>query len=223
LSRTLDLFFSGYLNTLVKEEYGNTYAVYAGGDDFFLISDWQNAIYLAERLERDFRAYTCDNPNVTLSVGLALAKPRYPIRLGAERAEELLKEAKDKGRARLAIFDRAVAWEIFREKLEPYFQFLDDAIKTEQFGTGFLYRLLKYHRMHRELKEKGKIERALYRSLMSYDIKRNIEKREGGKVINQEVLDQLHRLFDLVKQDQVLMDNLSIPVQWALYRNRRGG
>jgi len=197
--------------------------VYAGGDDFFLISDWQNAIHLADKLEHDFRAYTCHNPNITLSGGLALTKPRYPIRLGAERAEELLKEAKDKGRARLTVFHRTIEWEIFREKLEPYFQFLDEAIREEQFGTGFLYRLLKYHRMHRELKEEGKIERALYRSLMSYDLKRNIEKRQDGQVINQEVLDQLHRLFDLVKQDQVLMDNLSIPVQWALYRNRRGG
>jgi CRISPR-associated protein Csm1 len=178
---------------------------------------------LAERLERDFRAYTCSNPNITLSVGLAVTKPRYPIRLGAERAEELLKEAKDKGRARLTVFGRTVEWEIFREKLEPYFQFLDEAIKTEQFGTGFLYRLLKYHRMHVELTEEGKIERALYRSLMSYDLKRNIEKRENGQVMNQHILDDLHRLFDQVKQDKVLMDNLSIPVQWTLYRNRRGG
>jgi CRISPR-associated protein Csm1 len=223
LSRMLDLFFSGYLNTLTKEDYPNTYTVYAGGDDFFLISDWENALRLAARLEQDFRAYTCHNPNVTLSVGLAITKPRYPIRLGAERAEELLKEAKDKGRARLTVFHRTVAWEIFREKLEPYFRFLDDAVKTGQFGTGFLYRLLKYHRMHRELKEEGKIERALYRSLMSYDLKRNIEKRENGRVVNQDTLDQLYRLFDLVKQDAILMDNLSIPVQWALYRNRKGG
>jgi hypothetical protein len=106
---------------------------------------------------------------------------------------------------------------------EVYFRFLDEAVLEGQFGTGFLYRLLKYHRMHVELKEEGKIERALYRSLMSYDLKRNIEKHENGRVVNQEVLDQLYRLFDLVKQDTVLMDNLSIPVQWALYRNRRGG
>lgn len=217
LSRMLDLFFSGYLNTLTKEEYRNAYTVYAGGDDFFLISDWQNALHLAKRLERDFRAYTCGNPNITLSVGLALAKPRYPIRLGAERAEDLLKKSKDKGRARLTVFHRTVEWEIFREKLEPYFQFLDEAIKEGQFGTGFLYRLLKYHKMHRELREEGKIERALYRSYMSYDFKRNIEDRRT----NSDVLKQLYLLFDQKNTD--LMDNLSVPVQWALYRNRRGG
>lgn len=224
LSRMLDLFFSGYLSTLTREEYRNTYTVYAGGDDFFLITDWENALHLAERLERDFRAYTCHNPNITLSVGVALTKPHYPIRLGAERAEDLLKDAKDKGRKRLSVFSRTVEWEIFREKLEPYFQFLDEAIREEQFSTGFLYRLLKYHKMHRELTEEGKIERALYRSFMSYDVERNIKKQDANKrVVNQDVLDELYRLFDLVKQDKVLMDNLSIPVQWALYRNRRGG
>jgi CRISPR-associated protein Csm1 len=223
LSRMLDLFFSGYLNTLTREEYHNTYTVYAGGDDFFLISDWENAIHLAERLEHNFRAYTCHNPNITLSVGLALTKPRYPIRLGADRAEEFLKESKERGRERLTVFGRTVTWEAFRDKLEDYFHFLDQAVRDEQFGTGFLYRLLKYHQMHLDFKEKGQIERALYRSRMSYDLKRNIEKRENGRVVNQEILDQLYRLFDLRTQDMVLMDNLSIPVQWALYRNRRGG
>ncbi|MFQ5852329.1 MAG: type III-A CRISPR-associated protein Cas10/Csm1, partial [Candidatus Binatia bacterium] len=223
LSRMLDLFFSGYLNTLSREDYPNTYTVYAGGDDFFLISDWESAIHLAERLEGDFRAYTCGNPNVTLSVGLAITKPHYPIRLGAERAEELLKSAKDKGRERLTLFGRTVTWANFRDKLEGYFHFLDQALHDKQFCTAFLYRLLKYHRMHVEFKEEGKVERALYRSLMSYDLKRKLEKHENGRVTKQDVLDQLYRLFDLRTQDSVLMDNLSIPVQWALYRNRKGG
>lgn len=224
LSRMLDLFFSGYLNTLAKEDYPNTYTVYAGGDDFFLISDWESALHLADRLEHDFRAYTCNNPNVTLSVGITITKPRYPVRLGAKHAEESLKAAKDKGRTRLTVFHRTVEWEIFREQLEPYFQFLDEAIRKEEFGTGFLYRLLKYHRMHLELKEEGKVERALYRSFMSYDLKRNIEKRDkNNNVLNQDVLDKLRLLFDMRTQDAALMDNLSIPVQWALYRNRKGG
>jgi hypothetical protein len=148
---------------------------------------------------------------------------RYPISLGAQRAEDLLKESKDKGRDHLTVFNRTVTWEVFREKLKAYFDFLDKAIQKEQFGMGFLYRLLKYHRMHLELKEKGIIEQALYRSRMSYDLKRTIEKREKNQVINQDVLDQLCRLFDMRTQDKVLMDNLSIPVQWALYRNRKGG
>src|SRR5207245_2101756 len=77
LSRMLDLFFSGYLNTLMQEKaYANTYTVYAGGDDFFLISDWESALCLADRLESDFRAYTCHNPNITLSIGLAVTKSR---------------------------------------------------------------------------------------------------------------------------------------------------
>ena len=58
---------------------------------------------------------------------------------------------------------------------------------------------------------------------MSYDLKRNIEKRQDGRVVNQEILDQLSRLFDMRAQDKTLMDNLSIPVEWALYRNRKGG
>ncbi|MFQ5850063.1 MAG: hypothetical protein ACE5JU_05675, partial [Candidatus Binatia bacterium] len=63
----------------------------------------------------------------------------------------------------------------------------------------------------------------LYRSHMSYDLKRNIVKQDRSQqVVNQQIIDQLYRLFDLKTQDTVLMDHLSIPVQWALYRNRKG-
>lgn len=64
----------------------------------------------------------------------------------------------------------------------------------------------------------------MYRSRLSYDLKRNIEKRdEAGRVTNQAVLDELYRLFDLRTSAADLMDHLAIPLHWALYRNRQGG
>lgn len=223
LSRMLDLFFRGYLETVTTHDFRNTYTVYAGGDDLLLITDWQNALALADRLACDFRAYVCDNPNLTLSIGLAVTKPHFPIRLGAEHAEQCLQKSKDRGRDRLTVFGETVTWRVFREKLEPYFQFLDDNVQSGEFGTAFLYRLLHYHRMHREL-QAGKVERAVYRSRLSYDLKRNIEKRDtAGRVTNQAVLDELYRLFDLRTPDVEVMNHLAIPLHWALYRNRQGG
>lgn len=223
LSRMLDLFFRGYLETVTTHDFPNTYTVYAGGDDLLLITDWENALALADRLACDFRAYVCDNPNLTLSIGLAVTKPHFPIRLGANQAEDCLQASKDAGRDRLTVFGETVTWQVFREKLEPYFQFLDRNVQSGEFGTAFLYRLLYYHRMHREL-QAGKVERAVYRSRLSYDLKRNIEKRDAaGRVTNQAVLDELYRLFDLRTPDTALMDHLAIPLHWALYRNRQGG
>ena len=223
LSRMLDLFFRGYLETVTTHDFPNTYTVYAGGDDLLLITDWENALALADRLACDFRAYVCDNPNLTLSIGLAVTKPHFPIRLGAEHAEQCLQKSKDRGRDRLTVFGETVTWRVFREKLEPYFRFLDGNVQSGEFGTAFLYRLLHYHRMHREL-QAGKVERAVYRSRLSYDLKRNIEKRDtAGRVTNQAVLDELYRVFDLRTPDVEVMNHLAIPLHWALYRNRQGG
>lgn len=223
LSRMLDLFFRGYLETVTTHDFPNTYTVYAGGDDLLLITDWENVLALADRLAQDFRNYVCENPNLTLSIGLAVTKLHFPIRLGANRAEDCLQASKDAGRDRLTVFGETVTWQVFREQLEPYFRFLDGNVQSGEFGTAFLYRLLHYHRMHREL-QAGKVERAVYRSRLSYDLKRNIEKRDAaGRVTNQAVLDELYRLFDLRTSDADLMDHLAIPLHWTLYRNRQGG
>lgn len=226
LSRMLDLFFSGYVNQVLSSDeiYSNTYVVYAGGDDFFLVADWLGALKLASHLEEDFRAFVCENRNVTLSAAVNFTKPNYPLRLGAQHAESLLKRAKNEGRDRLAVFDHAVPWHVFRNTLVPYHEFLVESVCNKVFTISFVRRLLHYHRMHENVKSKGIVSDVIYRSRLSYDIGRNILGDEDKRrKVSKDTIDQLNRLYDLRTQDKVLMDNLSIPVQWTLFELREGG
>lgn len=96
LSRSLDWFFKGYLNTLWKEKFSKTtYIIYSGGDDLFIVGRWNDCIDLAELIYNEFKAFVCQNPNLTLSGGLAIVTPKFPIKRGAQESEEAEKQAKE--------------------------------------------------------------------------------------------------------------------------------
>lgn len=92
------------------------YTVYAGGDDLLIIGPWDQTIELASQLYTDFRAYTCQNPNITLSAGIALVKPHFPVQRFVELADDALKKSKnppnekEEGRNQMTVFDRPSRW-----------------------------------------------------------------------------------------------------------------
>ena len=96
LSRSFDYFFSGYLNTIWREVApDNSFIIYSGGDDVFIVGSWDVTILLAERIRKDFAAYTCSNPAFTLSGGIAILSPKYPIMKGAEESAQEESAAKN--------------------------------------------------------------------------------------------------------------------------------
>lgn len=87
LSRSFDFFFSGYLNTIWREtDPERSFIVYSGGDDVFIVGSWDVTIRLAERIREDFKAFTCYNPYFSLSGGIAIIPPKFPIMKGAEES-----------------------------------------------------------------------------------------------------------------------------------------
>ena len=96
LSRQLHAFFAVYLPALCQSEAGfrNTYTVFAGGDDFFLVGPWRSQIQLAARMRNEFQRYVAGNPGITFSAGLTMTKPGLPVRALGELAEDALERAK---------------------------------------------------------------------------------------------------------------------------------
>ncbi|MBE7471268.1 MAG: type III-A CRISPR-associated protein Cas10/Csm1 [Anaerolineae bacterium] len=91
------------------------YTVYAGGDDLLIIGPWDQTIELASQLYTDFRAYTCQNPNITLSAGIALVKPHFPVQRFVELTKEALDASKQE-RNRITVFDQTAIW---TDELKP--------------------------------------------------------------------------------------------------------
>lgn len=95
LSRSFDYFFSGYLNTIqqsVSPE--NSFIVYSGGDDLFIVGAWDESINIAKRIQKDFKEFACNNSSFSLSGGVAVVTPKYPIMKASSYSEVEEKNAK---------------------------------------------------------------------------------------------------------------------------------
>ena len=120
LSRSLVLFFGGYLNTICEQKKyrNNVSIIYSGGDDLFIVGAWNLAIELAEEIRSEFGAF-CNNPTFTISGGVSITPKKYPIYRGANHAGSAEKKAKDlkrkdgRGKDAFTFLDKPLCWDDF--------------------------------------------------------------------------------------------------------------
>ena len=133
-SRQMSLFFKCYINGILDSLHVSI--VYAGGDDVFLVGAWNDVLEAAQRIQRNFTAFSCGA--LTLSAGIGIFDDHYPIRLSAEETAALEESAKHlPGKNAVALFTlerKAVrdakgnllvqpeqghiyAWDVFRTKV----------------------------------------------------------------------------------------------------------
>ncbi|MEI7988530.1 MAG: type III-A CRISPR-associated protein Cas10/Csm1 [Chloroflexota bacterium] len=149
LSFQTSLFFEGWVKQLCETgDYKNeVYAVYAGGDDLFLIAPWDLVPKLALQIRRDFREYVAGNSAIHLSGGMAFIGGKYPIYQAADDAGDALDDAKhiDKdallfeGKNAFHFLGHAWKWDVF-EKLDGKFERLLKIVQKkgdgEEAGLG---------------------------------------------------------------------------------------
>ena len=235
LSRMINAFFAGYLNTFIEEKYPDIYTVYAGGDDVFLIGNWQNIINFGPDFNDQFIDYTCRNEDIHLSAGIELIKPQSPIYRGARQAEESLEMAKSilssqsiPVKNSLSIFNTVVRWNEW-DWIHEWMVFLDRKLSLSRgqseegemtkINSAFLYRLLRYQKMAQSYWQDGNIEGLLYLSFLSYDIARNITLPHDK---NSDIENELEKLSELQDITSDRIKKIHIPVFYALYKNRGG-
>ncbi len=116
LSLQMSLFFEGWVKQICESTaYQNLiYAVYAGGDDLFLIGPWDRMPELAQTIRDDFGAYTAGHPAIHLSAGLAFIGGKYPVYQAADDAFDALDLAKGvDGKNAFAFLGEPWQWEVF--------------------------------------------------------------------------------------------------------------
>lgn len=228
LSRMLDLFFTGYQQERLRQEYPHTYTVYAGGDDLLLIGPWRQMLALATDLREQFRRYVGGNPNITLSAGVALCKANQPINRTVWEAEERLERAKDAGRDRLNLVDeQPVRWDDWPTLLRQA-ETLNEWLRAGWFNTALLYKVLDFAEERRRAEqpdERGHLSltHANWRARWAYHLARNVrDSRVIPDAEKKTVMILLNRLLgldaDIRKQTE--WRSPRIPVSIALYRNR---
>ena len=171
--------FKGLINSLF-------YIVYSGGDDLFIIGPWNQIIELALEIYKDFRTYTCDNPNITLSGGIVFVKPHFPIQRFAQLVTEELdqskkdadqyNEAKLKEKNRMTLFGETVEWRENPKSFEELLKFANFLVrevenKENPLPKGFIYYL-------RELEEYKYKRGEMWPPHFFYSLVRRVKKEE---------------------------------------------
>jgi len=178
-SKTLNNFFALYVPKLMQQRFRDTYTVFAGGDDLFLLGAWDEILALARRIHQEFHQFT--KGALSISFGIAIAKPSHPIARLAEFTEELLEKAKeiDSDKNAITLFGETAKWESYlnvHNKLTDTFSLLKDAD-----NTAFLYRLLELVEMKKRVL-RGDIEATMWKSKLRYSWSRNMS-NEDSKIL----------------------------------------
>mgnify|MGYP005832815293 CR=1 FL=1 len=153
LSRVVSLFFEGRVAQICMEVSDLIYAVYAGGDDLFLIGPWDLMPGLARRLHDELNELTGGNEDVHVSAGIALIGGKYPVYQAADDAKEALERAKDQaGKDAITFLGRTCKWEAFAE-VEEVFRKLTVLVEAGA-PKGLLTRLLALDALREETRKR---------------------------------------------------------------------
>ncbi len=181
LSRQINFFFSLWLPAHCAQYYPNTYTVFAGGDDFFLIGPWHSTIKLALSMRNQFSQFVANNPTIHFSAGLLQTKSSVPIKFLSEGAEHALEQAKqhsDNEKAKntknaINIYSNSMKWAQFEQLIKVSDELAE--LRLEQalpLSTAYWYGLLHLSDMAAEVSTKP--EAGLWRSYLAYRTQRNV-------------------------------------------------
>ena len=163
LSRQLSLFFKYYINTILQvpgyrvfssgnEAPRNAAIVYSGGDDLFVVGAWDDVVEIGLDLKKRFERYT--EGTLSLSAGIGLYSPSYPVQVIADEVGRMEEQAKkDPGKSAITCFDgNTYKWDVFETKVlqEKYAIISSFFQASEELGKNFLYNILSLIRKQEE-------------------------------------------------------------------------
>lgn len=187
LSRSFDYFFSGYLNTIWKKaEYrNNSFIVYSGGDDVFIVGDWKVTIAMAEEIRNKFAEFTCGNKAFSLSGGVAVLQPKYPIMKGADESDNEEKNAKNHKvhsyrKNSISFMDFPMNWDMEYPIIVKLKDTLLGYLNSSKLPKSFISKILNYHQNANI--ENHKISSPKVYWMLTYDLSRFKERNKEGEI-----------------------------------------
>ena len=237
LSRSLDYFFSGYINKIWEsnDNYKNyTQIIYSGGDDLFIVGKWDIVIEMANEIYIKFKEWTCDNPDITLSGGISFVYPKFPILKAAEMSADEEKNAKnhkyiETEKNAISIFGYAFNWEYELKYLIKLKNTIKELLEKENgMPQGFpsdIYNLMQQANLFYN-KEKNKYVIQNYQViwLTAYNFKRALQ-RNKDELFAKFLTEWVEKIFtgqitEIKETKYHALQYLAIAARWAGMENR---
>lgn len=215
LSRAVNYFFKYRLNEVLSHGEYRAQIIYSGGDDIFLVGNWNDIIHAATDIRKALSEYT-GNDSLTISAGIGIYNPKYPIARMASEVGDLEDSAKlykapgstEVTKNALALWsDRFVfGWQEFMDEVVPGLAKMQEIFDQNQKGKAFIYRLLALLRS---------TDQAISAPRLAYLLARSFEDSPNGDEISQELyswaMDSQRRIY------------LVAALEWYVYETRERG
>ena len=150
-SERMAIFFDKNVRTIQQKDYyrNDLNIIYAGGDDLFAVGRWDKIIEFAAEVRHQFMQHM-QGEGVTISGGIAIVHPKFPIAKAAilsGEAEEKAKTYNDGKKNAICFFNQCVSWdkeydEVLQMKNEMLYQ-----IDTNGVSKGLLQQMMLYAQM----------------------------------------------------------------------------
>ena len=173
LSRALSYFFKYRINGILEEGCYQAQIIYSGGDDLFLIGNWNDIIHAARDIRREFLAFT-GNDSITISAGIGMFDEKYPIASMAAKTGELEDAAKkhrtggEVTKDAVALWsDRAVfGWDDFESTVTPKLGEIRELFDKNEKGKALIYKLIA---LLRDARDQVSLPRLAYLLARSFE------------------------------------------------------
>lgn len=192
--------------------------IYSGGDDLFAVGRWDKVIDFAERIHTEMQD-RFGNEGISISGGVSIVKPKYPISKAAELAGEAENAAKSfRGGEKNAfhLLGKTVSWNQDFDYVKNFKEQFVSLIDNYGLSKGILHKLMLYSAIadqNKVRRREGKDEDFSYVWHISYYLTRYINRYNS----NQPVCDFCRSLRDreLNYRNGRNLELIALAARWA--------
>ena len=192
--------------------------IYAGGDDLFVIGRWDKVIDFAERIHKEVEA-AFGKEGITISGGIVVVNPKYPIAksaISAGEAEDSAKQFREGEKNALCFLGKTVSWREEFDYVKSYQQQFVNLIENYGLSKGILHKLMLYASIadqNKVRRSEGKTEDFSYIWHISYYLTRYINRYKS----NDEVCAFCRNLRDkeLNYKNNRHLELIALAARWA--------
>ena len=159
--------------------------IYAGGDDLFVVGRWDKVIDFAERIHKEVEA-AFGKEGITISGGIVIVNPKYPISKSsilAGEAENAAKQFRNGEKNAICFLGKTISWNKEFDYVKNYQQQFVSLIENNKLSKGILHKLMLYASIanqNKVLAREGKPEDFSYIWHVSYYLTRYVNRYKSN-------------------------------------------
>lgn len=192
--------------------------IYAGGDDLFVVGRWDKCIDFAECIHEEVDKLFASE-GLTMSGGIAIVKPKFPIAKAAEiagEAESLAKQFRNGEKNAFHLLGKTISWNEEFKKVKEYRNEFYRLIQDKGMSKSLLHKIMLYASISDNNKQKerrGIPQDFRYIWHMSYFLTRFMNRYNKEK--DKDIRNFCKCLRDKEVTNDRNLELLSVAARWA--------